>query len=122
MPEDDDEQYYPTPEYYPVAPARQPIREPNGEDLSDLFNVSSEDVLGDTAEGMNDLTDVSENDVFGDGGEDMSDMLDVSWNDVMGEDETVPMPGQTPRYRITPRGALTARVYSQQPTIVQPRL
>jgi hypothetical protein len=60
------------------------------EDLSDMFEVTKEDVMGDTEEGMDDLTEVSEEDVMG-GDEDMSDLMEVSREDIMGpEPEPVP--------------------------------
>ncbi len=68
----------------PPPPEEDALREVNGEDLTDLFDVSEEDVLGDTEEGLDELTDVDEEDVFGEGGDDLSDLTTVSNEDIMG--------------------------------------
>lgn len=67
------------------------VREVNGEDLSDLFDVNFEDVMGDTEEGLADLTEVSEEDVMGEGGAaGLDDLVDVSYEDIMGYDYAPP--------------------------------
>lgn len=96
------------------------IREVNGEDLSDLFNVSYEDVMGDTEEGLAELTDVTEEDVFGEGGEDMSDLVDVPEEDLEGldgfdyapEPKPVPVARPVPQFRVNPN---VRRLLPQQP-------
>ncbi len=80
-------------------------REVNGEDLSDLFDVSREDVMGDTDEGLADLTEVTEEDVMGEGGPDMSDLLDVPDEDFKGYDYAPapkPLKVKAPRVIVRP--------------------
>ncbi len=71
---------------------KEGIKEVNGEDLSDLFNVSQKDVMGDTEEGMKDLTEVSEEDLMGEGDPTMSDLVDVPPEFFEGYDYAPPTP------------------------------
>lgn len=90
-----------------AEPAKEGIKEVNGEDLSDLFDVSLEDVLGDTEEGLDDLTAVSEEDVMGKGGADMSDLVDVSYKDITGYDPAPPSRSKKVVTRKPPRAPRT---------------
>ena len=69
---------------------------PEKEDLSDMFNVSDEDIMGEGGSDMSDLVDVSEEDVMG-GDSDLSDLVEVSGEPAIKETEIK-------RYKIRPRG------------------
>ena len=97
-----DEEVPETPPRAPFLPALPPIYSIPGriaeipppdlskkdlvEDLSDMFEVTKEDVMGDTEEGMDDLTTVSAEDGIG-GDADMSDLFDVAKEDITGDTE-----------------------------------
>ena len=102
----------PEPQGAAVEMVKEGIKEVNGEDLSDLFNVSKDDVMGDTEEGMSDLTEVSEEDVMGEGGADMSDLVDVPPEFFEGYDYAPPKPKQ----RVVPKAPRIVRI--PPPTIM----
>lgn len=102
----------PEPQGAAAEMVKKGIKEVNGEDLSDLFNVSQEDVMGDNEEGMKDLTEVSEEDLMGEGDPTMSDLVDVPPEFFKGYDYAPPKPKQ----RVAPKATRIVRI--PPPTIM----
>jgi len=85
---------FPTPVMETVIPPVQEKKPVADDGLSDLFRVTTEDVMGGDDDDINDLTEVTDEDVFGEGGADLSDLTGVRFDeDIMGSgaDPTLPL-------------------------------
>ena len=90
-----------------VAEEEERTEEANGEDFSDLFVVTTEDVLGDTEEGLEELTTVSEEDVMGEGDPSLADLVEVPREVITGYDYAPETP--QPQRGVAPRAPRVIR-------------